>query len=113
MVFSSRRCLCTLHLQPLFMGFLYALFTISLFGNRAVSTNLYFREKNFRILMMRKFRLAEPVHLMCWVENFSRSQSATGIEGEGAGALMKVHVLPSQSEIVAIGPCLGLQAFLS
>ena len=69
------------------------------FGNRAVSTNLYFREKNFRIIMMRKFRLAEPVHLMCWVENFSRSQSATGIEGEGAGALMKVHVLPSQSEI--------------
>ena len=82
-------------------------------GNRAVSTNLYFREKNFRIIMMRKFRLAEPVHLMCWVENFSRSQSATGIEGEGAGALMKVHVLPSQSEIVAIGPCLELQAFLS
>ena len=40
-------------------------------GNRAVSTNLYFREKNFRIIMMRKFRLAEPVHLMCWVENFS------------------------------------------
>ena len=86
---------------------------ISRDGNRAVSTNLYFREKNFRILMMRKFRLAEPVHLMCWVENFSRSQSATGIEGEGAGALMKVHVLPSQSEIVAIGPCLELQAFLS
>ena len=63
--------------------------------------------------MMRKFRLAEPVHLMCWVENFSRSQSATGIEGEGAGALMKVHVLPSQSEIATIGLCLGLQAFLS
>ena len=35
-------------------------------GNRAVSTNLYFREKNFRIFMMRKFRLAEPAHPEGW-----------------------------------------------
>ena len=64
--------------------------------------------------MMRKFRLAEPAHPESWVcKNFSRGRSATGIEGEGAGALMKVHVLPPQSEIVAIGLCLGLQAFLS
>ena len=32
------------------------------FGNRAVSTNLYFREKNFRIFVMRKFRLAVLAH---------------------------------------------------
>ena len=47
------------------------------------------------------------------MKNFSCGQSATGIEGVGAGALMKVHVLPSQSEIATIGLCLGLQAFLS
>ena len=83
-------------------------------GNRAVSTNLYFREKNFRIFMMRKFRLAEPAHSEGWeCKNFSCGQSATGKEGKGAGALMKVHVLPPQSEIVATGLCLGLQAFLS
>ena len=35
-------------------------------GNRAVSTNLYFREKNFRIFMMRKFRLAELAHPEGW-----------------------------------------------
>ena len=53
-------------------------------GNRAVSTNLYFREKNFRIFMMRKFRLAEPAHPEGWeCKNFSCGQSATGIEGEG------------------------------
>ena len=64
--------------------------------------------------MMRKFRLAEPAHPEGWeCKNFSCGQSATGIEGEGAGALMKVHVLPPQSEIVAIGLCLGLQAFFS
>ena len=44
---------------------------------------------------------------------FSCGQSATGIEWEGAGALKKVHVLPSQSEIAVIGLCRVLQAFLS
>ena len=65
--------------------------------------------------MMRKFRLAEPARPEgLGVQSFSCGQSATGIEGEGAGALMKVHVLlVSQSEIVGIGLCLGLQAFLS
>ena len=38
----------------------------ALSGNRAVSTNLYFREKNFRIFMMRKFRLAEPARPVGW-----------------------------------------------
>ena len=37
-----------------------------LLGNRAVSTNLYFREKNFRIFMMRKFRLAVLAHPEGW-----------------------------------------------
>ena len=45
------------------------------------------------------------------VQNFSRGQSATGIEGEGAGALKKVHVLPSQSEIVVIGRVLNCRPF--
>ena len=35
-------------------------------GYRAVSTNLYFREKNFRIFVMRKFRLEVLAHPEGW-----------------------------------------------
>ena len=37
-----------------------------LIGYRAVSTNLYFREKNFRIFVMRKFRLEVLAHPEGW-----------------------------------------------
>ena len=68
---------------------------LSALGNRAVSTNLYFREKNFRIIMMRKFRLAEPVHLMCWVEKFFSQPKCYGNRGGGRGCLNE-------------GPCVAL-----
>ena len=35
-------------------------------GYRAVSTDLYFREKNFRIFVMRKFRLEVLAHPEGW-----------------------------------------------
>ena len=68
-------------------------------GNRAVSTNLYFREKNFRIFMMRKFRLAEPAHPWVGCAKFFSRPKCYGNRGGGRGCLNKGPcVAPSERD---------------
>ena len=50
------------------------------FGVRAASTNLYFGKKNFRIFVMRKFRLAESHIEVRNAKNFSCPSTSTNMQ---------------------------------
>ena len=82
MVFSSRRCLCTLHLQLLFMGFLYTLFTISLFGMQHDNFHLQ-RTTDAAVLHGCDVAAAVPSPLAVKSES---QQKDLDSRGEGSGA---------------------------